>query len=49
MQAQNCKAQVLKPGRTLTIVESEVWANASEKTSLVSKATVTLAILQISQ
>lgn len=35
-----CKAQVLKPGKTLSIVESEVFTN-----KLVSKATLTLAVL----
>lgn len=35
-----CKARVLKPGKTLSIVESEVFTD-----KLVSKATVTLAVL----
>ena len=35
-----CRAQVLKAGRTLTIVESEVFTD-----KLVSKATVTLAVV----
>lgn len=40
-----CRAQVLKAGRTLSVVESEVYAVARGEETLVSKATVTLAVL----
>ncbi|HEY0094216.1 MAG TPA: PaaI family thioesterase [Archangium sp.] len=40
-----CRATVLKAGRTLSIVESEVYAVARGEKKLVSKATVTLAVL----
>lgn len=36
-----CRAQVLKAGRSISVVESEVFAD-----KLVSKATVTLAVLR---
>ncbi|MGB1253684.1 MAG: thioesterase, partial [Candidatus Promineifilaceae bacterium] len=38
-----CRAEVLKPGRTITIVESTVEAVTGDKRTLVSKATVTIA------
>ncbi|WPB77352.1 PaaI family thioesterase [Archangium violaceum] len=40
-----CRAQVLRAGRTLSVVESEVFAVALGEETLVSKATVTLAVL----
>ena len=40
-----CRAQVLRAGRTLSVVESEVFAVAQGEETLVSKATVTLAVL----
>ncbi|MBI5811710.1 MAG: PaaI family thioesterase [Meiothermus silvanus] len=40
-QRLRCKAEVLKPGKTLSIVESSLFTD-----KLVSKATVTLAILE---
>ncbi len=40
-----CRAQVLRAGRTLSVVESEVFAVARGQEKLVSKATVTLAVL----
>lgn len=40
-----CRAQVLRAGRTLSVVESEVFAVARGEEMLVSKATVTLAVL----
>ena len=48
-QQLRCQATVLKPGRMLSITESEVWAIDGEKSSLVSKATITLAVLSRSQ
>ncbi len=41
-----CRAQVLKSGKTLTVVESEVYCYTQEQASLVSKATVTLAVME---
>jgi uncharacterized protein (TIGR00369 family) len=38
-----CRASVLRPGRTITVVEAEVYAVQDAGDSLVSKATVTLA------
>jgi uncharacterized protein (TIGR00369 family) len=40
-----CRAQVLRAGRTISVVESEVYAVARGEEKLVSKATVTLAVL----
>jgi uncharacterized protein (TIGR00369 family) len=40
-----CKAAVLKPGKTLSVVESEVYAPGADGEVLASKATVTLAVL----
>lgn len=42
-----CRAQVLKPGKTLTISESEVFAVTPGERKLVSKATVTLAVVGV--
>ncbi|WP_245832254.1 PaaI family thioesterase [Oceanospirillum sanctuarii] len=39
-----CEAEVLKPGNTLSIVESMLWAVRDDQKTLVAKATVTLAI-----
>ena len=41
----SCIARVLKAGRTLTVVESEVYCGTQDEIRLVSKATVTLAII----
>jgi len=38
-----CRASVLKPGRTITVVEAEVYAVGDTQETLISKATVTLA------
>lgn len=41
-----CKSSVLKPGRVLTVAESEVFAeDENKKQRLVAKATVTLAVM----
>ena len=40
-----CRSEVLKPGRTLTIAESEVYAVTGDESKMVDKATVTLAVL----
>ncbi|MCA9937693.1 MAG: PaaI family thioesterase [Anaerolineales bacterium] len=40
-----CRAQVLKPGRTITVAESEVFVHGQGDVKLVAKATVTLMTL----
>lgn len=40
-----CKATVLKGGKTLSVVESEVYSLESNLTVLAAKATVTLAVV----
>ena len=40
-----CRAEVLKSGRMLVVVESQVFAMSGEKERLVAKATVTLAVV----
>jgi uncharacterized protein (TIGR00369 family) len=40
-----CSAKVLKPGRTLLVVESEVYAEQLNGSCFVAKATVTLAVV----
>jgi uncharacterized protein (TIGR00369 family) len=40
-----CRAQVLRGGKSVSVVESEVHAVSGGRESLVSKATVTLAIV----
>ena len=40
-----CLAHVLKPGSRLMFAESEVYCDAAQATTLVAKATVTLAVL----
>lgn len=42
-----CRAQVLKAGRMLIVAESEVFAGTGAKERLVSKATVTLAVVAV--
>ena len=42
-----CIARVLKAGNTLTVVESEVYCGIADTLRLVSKATVTLALVSI--
>ncbi len=41
-----CRAQVLKPGKTLIVVESEVYAVNGDSRTLVSKLNATLAVVQ---
>jgi uncharacterized protein (TIGR00369 family) len=41
-----CVAKVLKAGATLTVVESEVFCGTADESRLVSKATVTLAVVK---
>ncbi|HEY5118765.1 MAG TPA: PaaI family thioesterase, partial [Anaerolineales bacterium] len=42
-----CRSKVLKPGKQLTVVESEIFCVASETEKLVSKATVTIAVVTL--
>lgn len=42
-----CIARVLKAGSTLSVVESEVYCGSADDLRLVSKATVTLAVVRI--
>lgn len=44
--ALRCRAQVLKPGKTFAVVESEVFASADGREVLVAKLTATLAVLK---
>jgi uncharacterized protein (TIGR00369 family) len=41
----SCKAKVIRPGNKLIVVESEVFSNHLNSAKLVSKATVTLMVL----
>ncbi len=41
-----CRAEVIKPGRTLIVAESEVFSVRVERRSLVAKAMVTLAVVR---
>ena len=41
-----CRSAVLKAGRTLSVVESDVFAYSSEQPVLAARATVTLAVLR---
>jgi uncharacterized protein (TIGR00369 family) len=45
-EALRCRAQVLKAGRLLVVVESEVFAMSGDSERLVAKATVTLAVVR---
>lgn len=40
-----CRAQVLKPGKAFHVVESEVYAFAGDKKTLISKLSGTMAVL----
>lgn len=41
-----CRSKVLKPGKTLSVVESEVYSVDQSRETLVSKATLTIAIVE---
>jgi uncharacterized protein (TIGR00369 family) len=45
-QLLRCRSMVLKQGRRLVVAESEVYATDGGKSTLVSKATVTLVVLK---
>ena len=40
-----CRARVLRPGRQVSVVDSEVFSVAAGRETLASKATVTLAVV----
>ena len=40
-----CRAEVLKPGKQISVVEAEVFALQDGKKRLFSKATVTIAVV----
>ncbi|HJV80638.1 PaaI family thioesterase [Noviherbaspirillum sp.] len=40
-----CRAHVLRPGKAFHVVESEVFAMAGDKKTLISKLTATMAVL----
>ena len=42
-----CRGQVLKPGKTFHVVESELYAVSGDRKVLVSKLTGTMAVLQL--
>lgn len=44
-ESLRCRSEVLKPGRTITVCESEVFAVNSVEEKLIAKATVTLALV----
>jgi uncharacterized protein (TIGR00369 family) len=41
-----CRAQVLKPGRSMSFVESEVYAMSGSSKVLISKLTATMAVMR---
>ena len=44
-ESLRCRAKILKAGKTISVAESEVYAVTDGKETLVSKATITLAVL----
>ncbi len=45
-QSLRCRAQVLRPGKSLIVAESEVYAFDGKQEKLTAKATVTLALVK---
>jgi uncharacterized protein (TIGR00369 family) len=41
-----CRAEVLKPGRRLAVVEAQVWSEAGGRSELVAKLNATMAVVQ---
>jgi len=41
-----CRAEVLKPGQRLAVVEAQVWAERGGKPELVAKLNATMAVVQ---
>lgn len=44
-----CRAEVLKAGRQVTVVEAEVFAERDGRRHLFSKATVTMAVVALAE
>ena len=44
-----CRAQVLKPGKMITVVEPDVYIVSGSNRTLVSKATATMTVLSVSK
>lgn len=44
-QTLRCRSEVLKPGRTITVCESEVFAQTADAEKFIAKASVTLALV----
>ncbi len=44
-----CRAEVLKAGRQVTVVEAEVFAERDGRRRLFSKATVTMAVVALAE
>lgn len=44
-----CRAEVLKAGRQVTVVEAEVFAERDGRRHLLSKATVTMAVVALAE
>ena len=42
----HCRAEVLKRGSTLTVVESQVYAESAGRRELVAKLNATMAVLR---
>ena len=40
-----CRAEVLKPGRRLAVVEAQVWSEAGGRSELVAKLNATMAVV----
>jgi uncharacterized protein (TIGR00369 family) len=40
-----CRAEVLKPGRRLAVVEAQVWSETAGRTELVAKLNATMAVV----
>ena len=46
-ESLRCRAQVLKPGRSITVSESEVFVVSQDREILIAKAMVTLALVDV--
>jgi uncharacterized protein (TIGR00369 family) len=40
-----CRAEVLKPGRRLVVVEAQVWSETADRAELVAKLNATMAVV----
>lgn len=46
-EALRCRAEVLKPGRTLAVVEASVFAEAAGRSELVARLNATMAVVRL--